>query len=220
MLNRSLFVKLLLGSLMAYTPLMACDANLARSTTPATFVKQSSTAPAKMTTMQVEGTSQPVPLSSVQTGDLSTYFPTDRFTLEQDKNSPNAPPTLYWKKPDGTLDRNTFIGFLFYGKVNYRDAKEFVYAHVQLGDYKGVRTITQSPVIDDAKRAYSSWLRDVIQVEGKSNGTVTTAYIGEVNGEVFVVLSSYHPPQYEDEFTAREAVVLRNLKIAKTNGTL
>lgn len=205
---------------MACTPLIVGDANPARSASQATPVRQSSTAPAKTTTIQVRGTSQTVPLGLLQTRDFSTYFPTDRFTI-----SASTPATLQWKKPDGTLDKDTFIGIIYYGKdMKLSDVREITEVYTQLYASKEGRKITQSPAIDAAKKAYSTWLRDMFQFEikpenGAERGNRTfNVYLGEVNNQVFVVGATYDVRD-EAEFTPREAVILKSLRIAKTNKT-
>ncbi|KAB8315109.1 hypothetical protein SD81_034570 [Tolypothrix campylonemoides VB511288] len=215
MLNRSSFVKLLLGSLMACTRLMACDANSARSTAQATPVRQSSTAPAKTATIEVKGTPQTVTLSLLQTPHFSTYFPTDRFTIDRSANEDGSV-TLYWKKPDGTLDRETIIHFKFYDQKDFNAVKKHVEMSASLIS-GGYRRVERGSDISYAKAAYSAWLRDLIRLEPVESPIYTKprgiaiAYLGEVNGQVFVI-TSYYPRQYGDEFTAREAVVLTNLK--------
>lgn len=230
MLNRPWFITLLLSSLIAYIPQIAGDANPAlsanRQSTPATIAQQSFIAPAKMTTVQVGGTPQTIPLDVVQTRDFSTYFPTDRFTLER-SNNPSAQHEdvrFYWKKPDGTVDRETFIAFVFFGKnANFREVRKIADVNARILEGYGARRIERSSGISYAKKTYSAWLRDLIRLESKNSQDIAnsrtgaaTTYLGEVEGQLFAVLSSYRF-QYGDEFTSREDVILKNLKVKKRN---
>lgn len=229
MLNRPWFITLLLSSLIAYISQIAGDANPALSVSPqaipATIAQQSS-APAKTTTVQVGDTPQTIPLDVVQTRNFSTYFPTDRFTLER-SNNPSAQHEdvkFYWKNPDGTLDRETFIAFVFYNKnAKFREVRKIADVNARILEGYGARRIERSSGISYAKKTYSAWLRDLIRLESKNsqntansrNGAATT-YLGEVEGQIFVVFSSYRL-QYGDEFTSREDVILKNLKVRKRN---
>lgn len=219
MSNRFLFVSLLVSSCIACTAQIASHANPATSvSSQAVPARQSSTAPAKTTTIQVSGKTQTIPLKLVQTPYFSTYLPTDRFVL--DRSSGNDTVKFSWKRADGTKGENTMVGLIFYPKdFDLRSLK-------QMGDtfalaVWGARKVEQSPAIADAKKTYSSWLRDVTQVEVRANSNVAdprnyvmTAYYGEVKGQVFVVASGY-ALRDRDEFTAREAIILENLKLKK-----
>jgi hypothetical protein len=218
MINRFLFVPLLLSGCIACTSGIASDAKPIASASPRPVpAKQSATAPAKTTTIEVNGKAQTIPLSLVETPNFSTYLPSDRFVL--DKNSPKDVVSYSWKREDGTKGENTGIGVIFYPKeVDLANAKALV--DTSALSVWGARRVEQSPAIDYAKKAYSTWLRNVTQVEIKptnfpaSRYWASTVYHGEINGQVFVVLSSYDL-QDKDEFTAREAVILENLKPKK-----
>lgn len=227
MSNRFLFVSLLLGSLTVCGSLIAGYFSLARSASPqataATPVSQSSTPTtlAKTTTIQVGGRPQTIPLDFVQTDKLTAYFPSDRFALEQGSNSyQKRDVTFYWKNPDGTLDRNTNVTVEILDKtVKLRDAIQAFDDLSRNLEPAGVQTIKQSSSITYAKKAYSTWLRDAFRWEKKSSdwrvdisNDAATTYIGEANGQVFLVTSSY-APRYSDEFTSREDVILKNLKV-------
>lgn len=221
MINRFLFVSLLFSSFMGCTPQIAKDANPVPSVSPQAIpAKQSSTAPAKTTIIQVSGKPQTIPLGLVETPYFSTYFPTDRFVLDS-SSAASGNIKLYWKRPDGTVSKNTLVGFIVYDKnQKLQDVKATVDGFA-LAMPHGGRKVEQSPAISYAKKTYSTWLRDLTRIEitkspNVADSGVLTSYFGEVNGQVFLVASAY-ALQYGDDFTAREDVILKNLKIKQRN---
>jgi hypothetical protein len=215
MLNRSLFVLLLLGGLMACSPQRAGDSTSVPSASlRSTLISQS--APAKTTTIQIEGKTQTIPLEFVQTRYFSTDFPTDRFIVKQDNSKPDQIQRtfFYWKKPDGTIDENASIIILFPADTasEQRLAEAFLLSD-GLEFAINWRRIEQSSDISHAKRAYSAWLSGMEQFEQrtKSQNRAATVYQGEVQGRPFLIRSLY-PLRYGDQFASREKVLLKNLK--------
>lgn len=217
MLNRSLFGWLVFGSLMACSPQRAGNSTPAPSTSlRSALISQSSTAPTKTTTIQVEGKTQTIPLEFVQTPYFSTYFPTDRFIVKQDNSKPDRIKRtfFYWKRPDGTIDNTASIVMLFPAD---KASTQTLTERLLLGDglaFTQWREIKQSSAISDAKKAYSAWLSDLLKFEQrkKSPNQSATMYFGELQGRPFYIRSLY-PLQYGNQFTSREDVILKNLKL-------
>lgn len=225
-LNRSWFVVLLLGSLIACIPESAGDSTPtpARSHAPITPVKHS-LMDVKTTAIQVKGTSQTVPVSLVQLPSFSTVFPTDRFApIQEDASSPNKDAVaFYWKNPDGTLNKSVIFALELDKNVSFREMRKKLMSRDwewQISFKDGTRRVEQSSYIFYAKRAYSAWLRDVVRLENnkeprnaaelKEDGAITY-YLGEVEGRAFVVTLMYARME-EEELMPRVDVILKNLK--------
>ena len=174
MIDQFFFVPLLFISFIACTSEIASDANPSPSVSlQAIFARQSSTAPAKTTTIQVSGKPQTIPLGLVQTPYFSTYFPTDRFVLDS-SSADSGDIKFYWKRPDGTVSKNTLIGFIFYSKnQKLRDVKTTVDGFALAAfEPQGARKVEQSPAISYAKKTYSTWLRDLTRLEIRKSPNV------------------------------------------------
>lgn len=219
MLARSLFVTVLLGSLMACTSQTAGESNPVSPSsrpqaTPSIPVSQPATQPIK-TTIQIEGQPQQVSLELLQTPNFSTYFPTDRFTLQRGGSSGEGEGTwFYWKQPDGTINKNAYVQVFFPGTNQTLDqVREFLVGDRGIFKANGWQKVDRGSGDSYAEAAYSSWLRDLILFKPRTNSQniAGTAYIGEIDGRAFYVISHY-PREYADGFSPRADVILKNLR--------
>ncbi|MGG6265516.1 hypothetical protein ACQ4M3_05865 [Leptolyngbya sp. AN03gr2] len=223
MLDRLLLVTLLFGSLVACTPGETGSSNAISSpaspqAAPATPVSQPTASSTKTTTIRVEGETQQIPIELLQTPYFSTYFPSDRFITDSASSGEGSATWFYWKQPDGTTNKNVYVQVFFPGqRLSVDQVRQFLVGNRALFKANGWRRIDRGSGDRYAETAYSAWLRDLILFEPRTNpqNIRGTAYIGEIDGRAFYVISHY-PGDYGDGFTPRADVILKNLKGRET----
>jgi hypothetical protein len=219
MLGRSLLAMLLLGGLMACSlqpgSSNSVDATPSPQATASTPVSQVTTPSTKTTTIYIEGEPQQIPITLVQSPKFSTYYPSDRFTTGQAASGEGSATWFYWQQPDGIMNNNVYVRVVFPNNNNQSvdQVRQFLVGDRGIFRVNGWRTVPRGSGDVYAEKAYSSWLRDLILFEPLKNpqNIAGTAYIGEVDGRVFYVISHY-PREYGDGFTPRADVILENIK--------
>jgi hypothetical protein len=185
---------------------------------PSTPASRSTTSPTKTTTIQVEGETQQIPLELLQSSYFSTYFPSDRFKIVQVGSGEGSATWFYWKQSDGTTNKNAYVQVFLPGqRLSVDQARQFLVGNRALFETNDWQRLDRGSGDRYAESAYSSWLRDLIRFEPRTNpqSIAGTAYIGEIEGRAFYVISHY-PREYGDGFLPRADVILKNIKGKET----
>lgn len=220
MLGRSVLAMLLLSSLMACSlqPGSSTSVDAKTPNPQAPPVNQETTSSTQTTTIYIEGEPQQIPITLVQSPNFSAYYPSDRFMLEQAASGEGVATWLYWRHPDGTVNKNAYIQVVFPNQVeSVEQVRQLLVGDRGIFRVIGWRTVPRGSGDSYAEKAYSSWLHDLILFEPIKNpqNIAGTAYIGEVGGRPFYVISHY-PREYGDGFTPRADVILKNIRGKET----